>query len=75
MLAELYRLSNHLVWFATFAHDLGAMTPNFYTFAEREMILRALRATGGNRTDAAKRLGVSRRTLHRKLHLHKIEEI
>jgi DNA-binding NtrC family response regulator len=43
--------------------------------AEREMILRALKATGGNRTDAAKRLGVSRRTLHRKLHLHKIEEI
>ena len=41
--------------------------------AERELIIRALKATGGSRTLAAKKLGMSRRTLHRKLHLHHLE--
>ena len=41
--------------------------------AEREMIIRALKATEGSRTDAAKQLGMSRRTLHRKLHEHHLE--
>ena len=41
--------------------------------AEREMIIRALKATEGNRTLAAKRLGMSRRNLHRKLHQHHLE--
>ncbi len=35
--------------------------------AERELIERALKANGGNRTKAAEELGISRRTLHRKL--------
>ena len=34
---------------------------------EKRMILRALEKTGGNRTKAAEKLGISRRTLHRKL--------
>src|SRR5882724_2439220 len=36
--------------------------------AEKQLILRALKECEGNRTAAAKKLGVSRRTLHRKLH-------
>jgi DNA-binding NtrC family response regulator len=35
--------------------------------AEHRFIIRALEESGGNRTKAAQRLGISRRTLHRKL--------
>jgi DNA-binding NtrC family response regulator len=35
--------------------------------AERQLILQALKETDGNRTKAAEKIGISRRTLHRKL--------
>jgi DNA-binding NtrC family response regulator len=41
--------------------------------AEKQLIIRALKETGGHRTLAAKKIGMSRRTLHRKLHVYKLE--
>jgi two-component system response regulator AtoC len=42
--------------------------------AEKQLILRALKETKGNRTLAARKIGMSRRTLHRKLHTYQIED-
>jgi two-component system response regulator AtoC len=41
--------------------------------AEKELIVRALKETDGNRTLAAKKIGMSRRTFHRKLHTYHLE--
>jgi DNA-binding NtrC family response regulator len=41
--------------------------------AERQLMERALKETGGNRTLAARKIGMSRRTFHRKLHLYRLE--
>ena len=41
--------------------------------AEKQLIIRALKETNGNRTLAAKKTGMSRRTFHRKLHTHHLE--
>jgi DNA-binding NtrC family response regulator len=41
--------------------------------AEKQLIVRALKDGGGNRTVAAQKLGMSRRTLHRKLHAYHLE--
>jgi NADH-quinone oxidoreductase subunit D len=39
LLAEMNRLSSHLVWFGTQGLDMGAMSAMFYGFREREAIL------------------------------------
>ena len=41
--------------------------------AEKQLIIRALKESNGNRTLAAKKIGISRRTLHRKLHTYHLE--
>ncbi len=43
--------------------------------AEKQLIIRALKESDSNRTLAAKRLGMSRRTLHRKLHEYGLEDL
>jgi DNA-binding NtrC family response regulator len=41
--------------------------------AEKQLIIRALKETDGNRTSAARKIGMSRRTFHRKLHTYHLE--
>jgi DNA-binding NtrC family response regulator len=41
--------------------------------AEKQLIIQALQDSNGNRTEAAAKLGMSRRTLHRKLHKYQLE--
>jgi transcriptional regulator of acetoin/glycerol metabolism len=43
--------------------------------AEKRRIIRALQDTHGNRTQAAKLLGMSRRTLYRKLGEYQLESL
>ena len=43
--------------------------------AEKQLIIRALKETNGNRSAAAKKIGMSRRTLHRKLHTYQLEQM
>ncbi len=66
LMAELTRLSGHLVWLGTHALDIGAMTVCMYTLRERELVLDLTEmVTGARQTVSYVRIGGLRNDIPR----------
>ena len=49
MLSELFRVCSHLLFYGTFAQDVGQLSPIFYMFVERERIFNIIESICGAR--------------------------
>lgn len=49
IMLELNRIASHLLWIGAFLMDLGAVSPFFYAFRERELILKYFEKITGQR--------------------------
>lgn len=49
LMCELQRIASHMVWLGTSCLDMGAMTPFWFCFKQREKILNLIEAASGGR--------------------------